>query len=213
MSHRIDRAFSVLALAAGVVGAACSAGDPGVSTVGHVVGPQGGSVDASDPTPPATDTDSGFDTVPDAATTFADSAAPSDAAPADAAPARDAAPAIIKSFTLIDTSVTGIVDGSPVAGYDPITDGSTISLATVGTQLSVRANLTATVGSILFAHDQTTHTENRAPYVLCGDDGAGTISNCNLAAGTYTLTATPYTDANLGGTAETPYTLTFTLVP
>jgi hypothetical protein len=190
---------------------ACSAGDPGVITPSHVVGPQGGSAGMpGDSAAPPQDTDSGFDTIPDASTDTAH--ATPDAGEAGAA--MDAASAsLITSFTLIDTSVTGIIQGSPVPGYDPIPAGSTISLATVGTNLSVRANVNSTVGSIQFAHDQTTHTENRTPYMLCGDDGTGTIANCNLTAGTYALTATPYTDANLGGTAETPYSLTFTLTP
>jgi hypothetical protein len=210
---RIKGAFvGMLALGlTAMVTEACSAADPGVGNTSHVVGPQAGSAGTQgDAAPPPQDTDSGFDTIPDARTDTA-SATP-DAS--DAGATIDAASAgPITSFTLIDTSVTGVIQGSPVPGYDPIAPGSTISLATVGTQLSVRANVNTTVGIIQFAYDQTTHTENVTPYMLCGDDGAGTIVNCNLAAGTYNLTATPYTDANLGGTAETPYALTFTLTP
>jgi hypothetical protein len=124
-----------------------------------------------------------------------------------------AAPAF--TFTLIDTAITGIVDGSPVAGFDPIADGSTITLATAGTALSIRANLLPTgVGSVGFALDATyTHTENTTPYMLCGDNGAGTITSCAnvLVAGKHTLTATPYSAAALGGTAGTPATVTFTI--
>jgi hypothetical protein len=119
------------------------------------------------------------------------------------------------TFTLIDTSVTGLVDGSPVAGFDPIAEGSTITLATTGTALSIRANLPATgVGSVGFAVDATyTHTENATPYMLCGDNGAGTITSCAnvLVAGKHSLTATPYSAAALGGTAGTPATLSFTI--
>jgi len=122
-----------------------------------------------------------------------------------------AAPAF--TFTLIDTTVTGLIDGSPVASFDPIADGSTITLATVGTALSIRANLPATgIGSVGFALDATyTHTENTTPYMLCGDNGAGTISSCAnvLVAGKHTLTATPYSAAALGGTAGTPSTVSF----
>jgi hypothetical protein len=117
----------------------------------------------------------------------------------------------IVSFTLIDTSQNTGVNGTPVPGYDPIPDKSTITLGAL--QLSVRANIgTTPVGSVGFMYDAINHTENAAPYMLCGDDGAGNIVNCNLLDGTHTLTATPYSAAALGGTPGTPYTITFTLV-
>jgi hypothetical protein len=131
------------------------------------------------------------------------SVAPDAAAPASA----------IQSFTLLDTSQTGAVAGTAVTGFDPIPANATISLAQVGT-LSIRANLGAnTVGSIGFAYNGINHTENGAPYVLCGDDGAGTITNCNLTAGKLQLTATPYSAADLGGTAGTPRTVTINITP
>jgi hypothetical protein len=134
--------------------------------------------------------------------------------PSDAAGATDALPQglAVASFTLIDTSITGITSGAAVAGYDPIVDGSTISLAAVGVQLSVRANVGAvTPGSVGFTYNGNAHTENATPYMLCGDNGAGVITDCALTAGTYTITATPYTLAALAGTAGTPLTITFTL--
>lgn len=124
----------------------------------------------------------------------------------------DAAPQAF-TFTLIDANVTGIVDGSPVTGFDPITEGATISLAAAGTALSIRANIPAT-GSVAFALDAAyTHTENATPYMLCGDNGAGTITSCAnvLTVGKHTLTATPYTAANLGGTPGTPATIDFVI--
>jgi hypothetical protein len=137
----------------------------------------------------------------------------SDGSGGDAHVPGDAAPQAF-TFTLIDTNVTGIVDGSPVTGFDPLAEGATINLASVGTTLSVRANVPAT-GSVAFAVDATyTHTENATPYMLCGDDGAGTITSCAnvLTVGKHTLTATPYSAANLGGTAGTPATVDFVIV-
>jgi hypothetical protein len=118
----------------------------------------------------------------------------------------------IVSFTLIDTSQNTGVNGTPVPGYDPLPDKSTITLGAL--QLSVRANIGATpVGSIGFMYDAINHTENAAPYMLCGDDGAGNIVNCNLLDGTHTLTAQAYSAADLGGTPlGAPLTITFTLV-
>jgi hypothetical protein len=138
-----------------------------------------------------------------------------DGAASDAAPSGDGAlPAF--TFSLIDTNITGIVQGSPVSGYDPIAEGATINLATAGTALSVRANLPTTgIGSVAFALDATyTHTENATPYMLCGDNGAGTITSCAniLTVGKHTITATPYSLANLGGTPGTPASIDVLIV-
>jgi hypothetical protein len=123
---------------------------------------------------------------------------------------------VMANFTLLDTTITNVVDGSPVPGFDPIPGGATINLGKVGSALSIRANtVPAAVGSVAFALDATyTHTENTAPYTLCSDDGAGTITSCAsvLTPGAHTLTATPYSAASLGGTAGTPFTVAFTLV-
>jgi hypothetical protein len=119
-------------------------------------------------------------------------------------------------FTLIDTAITTVVDGSPVANFDPIPPGATINLAHVGTALSIRANtVPALVGSVAFALDATyTHTESTAPYTLCSDNGAGVVTSCAsiLTVGLHTLTATPYSAAALGGDAGAPFSLTFTIV-
>jgi hypothetical protein len=118
-------------------------------------------------------------------------------------------------FTLIDTAITTLIDGSPVAGFDPIAEGATINLATVGSALSIRANtVPALVGSVAFALDATyTHTENTAPYTLCSDNGAGTVTSCAavLTVGKHTLTATPYSATALGGDAGAPISVTFTI--
>ncbi len=120
----------------------------------------------------------------------------------------------VATLTLLNTAITNVVQGAPVPGYDPLVDGTTFSLATVGTQLSIRANTEPSpTGSVSFQYDGTQHTENALPYTLCGDNGAGTITNCNIAAGAHTLTVTPYTAANLGGTAGAPLTINFTVTP
>jgi hypothetical protein len=140
--------------------------------------------------------------------------AASDAGSSDAATGDGAVAAV--TFTLLNATVTNVVQGSPVPGYDPIPPGSTISLGAVGTSLSIRANTTpATVGSVEFILDANyTHTENATPYTLCGDNGQGTITPCaQLAAGQHTLIATEFTQANLGGTNEGTATISFTITP
>lgn len=119
----------------------------------------------------------------------------------------------VTSVSLLDTSITNVLGGSPVTGFDPMKNASTISAAAVGALLSIRANTPAVLGSAEFNLDGTKHTENGAPYTLCGDNGGGTITNCNITLGAHSLTVTPYSAANLGGTAGTPLTVTFTLDP
>ena len=208
---------ALLALAAASVGAfalaACSSEDPAAIHFGARDSRDAGGSIAIDSGAPPIDTtpDSGRAATPDASTGDAGGGS-SDASAGDA---RDApsGPTVL-SFTLLDTSVTTAIQGTPVAGQDPIVSGSTISLGTVGANLSVRANLNVTtIGSVGFVYDATNHTENAAPYTLCGDNGAGAVTNCNLAAGAHSITATPYSAADLGGTAGTPLTITFTLAP
>lgn len=207
---------SALALT-GLLLAACSAPDPAdLHFAGRV-----GSPAPSDTTPAAPDptrtTAPPSPPIPaeDAGGGGVDAGArPADAGASDASDAAsDAPPGLaIQSFTLLDTVVNSGQGGTAEMGYDPIKNGDVISLNTVGLHLSVRANVGQTpVGSIGFDYNGTKHTENAFPYCLCGDDGNGNITDCNLTAGQYTITATPYTEANLGGTAGTPLTITFTL--
>ncbi|HEY8041451.1 MAG TPA: hypothetical protein VIF15_16710 [Polyangiaceae bacterium] len=142
-----------------------------------------------------------------------------DAGASDAADAAEAAPVDAgdprNTFSLIDTSITNVVLGSPVPGYDPIAENAVIDLGKVGALLSIRVNTTlATVGSVGFALDSavTTHTENAVPYTLCSDDGAGVITPCTLPVGKHVLVVTPYSLANLGGTASPSTTLYFEIV-
>ncbi|MGH7295377.1 MAG: hypothetical protein ACRELB_10610 [Polyangiaceae bacterium] len=140
-------------------------------------------------------------------------------ASSDGAPtlANDGAPLTVPpDFSLVNTTLTGLVDGIAVPGFDPMTEGSVVDLAKVGSALSVRANLVpAVVGSVAFALDGTyTHTENITPYFLCADDGAGTITSCAniLTVGKHTLSATPYSGAGLTGDAGAAVILDFTVV-
>ncbi len=130
---------------------------------------------------------------------------------ADANPPAPTGPAVT-SFTLIDSDTD-----QPVANYDPIPEGSTLTLADLPTNLNVRANTTApsgtTIGSVAFDFDGTTnfHIEGAAPYALASDN-AGDYNPLTppLTATAHTLTATPYSDVNATGTAGTGKTLHFT---
>ena len=108
----------------------------------------------------------------------------------------DPAPGPITGFTVVDASdqsVEGtLADGGALALDDP--DGGSFGIradlesgATIG---SMRLELTGAK-----THDQT---ENIAPYSLYGDSG-GNLSGESLPVGEYTLTATAYSEARLGG--------------
>jgi hypothetical protein len=119
------------------------------------------------------------------------------------------------TFTLINTKIVATATGSPVQGFDPIPSEATIDLGKVGIYLSMRANLPATVtgGSVAFALDATfTHTSNAPPYSMCGDDGKGTFTPCDLGLGMHTLTATIYPQADLGGAPYQPTVFNFIVV-
>ena len=113
----------------------------------------------------------------------------------------------VASFTLIDADTD-----QPIAGFDPIASGATINLATLPSrQLNIRANTSpATVGSVRFGFDGNANfrTDNGAPYSLAGDDASGYLAWTPTVA-THTVTATPYSAADAGGTAGTARTLSF----
>jgi hypothetical protein len=69
------------------------------------------------------------------------------------------------------------------------------------------------VGSVRFTVDGVTNyrMENQAPYTLEGADNATNYMTW-FTAGTHTLTVTPYTGTNGGGTAGTAITVTITIV-
>jgi hypothetical protein len=54
------------------------------------------------------------------------------------------------------------------------------------------------------------NNEGLAPYTLPGDAGVGNYNGMILNQGAHTITATPFTPT---GTAGTPLTVTFTVVP
>jgi hypothetical protein len=120
----------------------------------------------------------------------------------------------LTTFSLLNTNVTTLVDGEPLLGFDPIAENAVLDLGKLGTALSIRANTTpAVVGSVEFVLDGTyKHTENVAPYTLCSDNGAGTITTCPFTLGAHILVATPYSGPNLADAASPSTTLYFTVV-
>jgi hypothetical protein len=142
-----------------------------------------------------------------------DTAAPVVKPTVDAAPAAPTGPGVV-SFTLIncDTDL-------PIANYDPIPEGTTLTLAALPTQnLNIRANTVTpnaeVIGSVAFDLDGVTnfHIEGAAPYAL-GSDNAGDYTPLTppLAAGAHSLSAKTYSEAAAAGTAGNAKSLNFTV--
>ena len=119
----------------------------------------------------------------------------------------------LTGFTLVDAS-----DQSVLAS---LTSGASVALADPnGGSYAIRANVdsTASVGSVrlvLSGAKTVTRTESVAPYSLYGDSYEGAASDLHgqaLPAGSYTLTATAYSERAGGGdelgTLEVSFTIT-----
>lgn len=117
----------------------------------------------------------------------------------------------VTSFSLINADTD-----QAISGYDALQGGSvTLNLATLPTRnLNLRANTSpATVGSVRFGlNGNPSHLiESTAPYALFGDSN-GNYGPWTLGSGTHSVSATPYTLANAGGSAGPTLSLSITIV-
>lgn len=106
-----------------------------------------------------------------------------------------------------------LINANSNAIIQTLRDGAVLNLAALPTKnLNIQAVTSPpTVGSVNFAlrgAQTRSFTENKAPYALFGDT-SGDYFTWTPAAGDYTLTSTPYSLANGGGTAGTPLTIKF----
>ncbi len=102
-----------------------------------------------------------------------------------------------------------LVDADADEDLRPLEDGDTITEETITIRVETEPPI---VGSVVFRLDDEPRfkVENEAAYALKGDDN-GDYHAWLAEPGTYTLTATPYTEADGGGEAGTPLTITFTV--
>lgn len=102
----------------------------------------------------------------------------------------------------------------PITGYDPIVPGALLNLETLPARnLNIRANVSGFVESVKFSVPGDVNNgrvDSVAPYALAGDR-RGDYRPWTPKAGTYTLTATPYSKNRAGGIAGVPGSLTFTV--
>ncbi len=108
-------------------------------------------------------------------------------------------------------SITGfvLVDADADEDIRPLADGDTITEETITIRVETEPPI---VGSVVFGLNEEPRfkVENEAAYALKGDDN-GDYHAWLAEPGTYTLTATPYTEADGQGEAGTPLTITFTV--
>ncbi|MEQ8677173.1 MAG: PA14 domain-containing protein [Aggregatilineales bacterium] len=111
-------------------------------------------------------------------------------------------------------AVTGftLINADTNQAMGTITNGATINLSQLPTRnLNIRADLNRNAGSVNLSVNNSSHVENGAPFAIWSDD-AGNYHVWQAQAGQYTISATPYTSGNLGGTQGTAMSLTFTIV-
>ncbi|UYZ63895.1 right-handed parallel beta-helix repeat-containing protein [Hymenobacter weizhouensis] len=114
----------------------------------------------------------------------------------------------IASLTLLNADTD-----QPISGLIFV-DGTVLNLATLPSRnLSIRVNTNpGTVGSVRFTLDGTVlRTENAVPYAIAGDSN-GNYGAWTPSLGQHTLTVTPYSAANAGGTAGPARTYSFSVV-
>ncbi len=113
----------------------------------------------------------------------------------------------VSSFTLINADTD-----LPMAGFDPLSSGASIDLGALPTRnLNIRANASG-AASVRFGYDANPNVrvENSAPFALAGDT-SGNYYAWTPASGSHSLTATPFTASNAGGTAGASKTITFSV--
>jgi hypothetical protein len=105
-----------------------------------------------------------------------------------------------------------------VSGFvlvDPDTDQDVMELADYAVfdeapKFNIRANASAKTQSVLFHLNGKPHKENQEPYALFGDTG-GNYNRGRLKPGSYTLTATAYSENNNKGLKGDALTIHFTV--
>ncbi len=127
----------------------------------------------------------------------------------DAAPAP--APAPSPEPTGMSVTKLTLVDSDDNRDVRTLTNGGTISYATDGKALNVRADVSGSVKSVVFyVNGSKFNTESIAPYALAADDG-GRYRSWTPSPGTLTIRAVPYSSSGGGGSVGTPLEITVTV--
>ncbi|QOV89969.1 Kelch repeat-containing protein [Humisphaera borealis] len=93
-----------------------------------------------------------------------------------------------------------------------LSDGATLDLASIGNQLTLRANAVGAIGSVQFVLDGGTPTiDSAAPFAIAGDL-AGDYLAWTPTIGAHTLVVTPFSGPGGTDVAGAAYTVIFTVV-
>jgi len=120
---------------------------------------------------------------------------------------------VTTTSTAIQINNLTLVNAASNVDISTFTNGMQLNYATLGTkQLSVRANGSSTVKSVVFTLDGNfIRTESALPHTIAGDNGSDYYP-WTPTLGTHTLVLTPYGSAGASGTKGSVYTITFTVV-
>jgi hypothetical protein len=116
---------------------------------------------------------------------------------------------VVQSLSLINADTDQVI-----AGYENITSGAILNLATLSTRnLSIRANASGgqSVRFYLSGAEYQITTESETPYAILGESASG-YTAWTPETGSYKLTATPFGFDAAMGLAGTSKTVTFTVV-
>lgn len=108
-----------------------------------------------------------------------------------------------------------LVDADTDEDAGAITNGATINLASTGANVNLRVDPSPPIiGSVRFNLDGNPDykIESSGPYTIGGDNIWDDYLPWTPAAGTHSLTVTPYSGAAGGGSAGTPVTINFTVI-
>lgn len=117
----------------------------------------------------------------------------------------------------VEPQVTGLslIDADSNAFLRALTDGDVIFLDTDGTELSIRAETSGSIGSVRFSLDGDTNhkTESAAPYALNGDSRGDHRAEPALAElGRHTIVATPFSGSGGSGSSGISFSATVIVV-
>lgn len=114
----------------------------------------------------------------------------------------------VVGFTLIDAGTD-----LPVPAHSPLVDGAVLDLTALPPELSVRADVSGSVGSVEFqlsGAESHSQVESAAPYALFGDSG-GDYNPWSPSLGTYDLVARSFTGSGGSGTAGVDFGISFSV--
>ncbi len=122
-------------------------------------------------------------------------------------------------FYIIDSRVPAILSYTLVNAHTntdigPLVNGQTLNLASLPSELTVRANANNATNSVYFDFSDNNYDriENEVPFSLFSDINGDYTPWCCPAPGTYVLKTTPYSELNANGISGPTSEITFYIV-